>query len=556
VHDDVTASWQREPAEAHLRAVLGVLEEGIVSFDATARVVAANASAHRILGLDRADLDEPSWWERLRPRDADGTPVSPPLPRDGDQLVRITRPGDGRTRVLLVRQRPLEDGGAVISLRDQTDERRTREQLAALTVRDTLTGLPNRAAALAAIEDPPYPDFALLLVDVDAFRAVNMGLGQHGGDAVLREAAARLRGALPRSAGVARFGGDEFLVLAKAADPAAARAVAERVRDGFDAPFESADGARLTASIGVAMSGCAADGAGLIAAAEAALAQARAHGRGLVEVFDDELRRRTDDRRALTVDLRSAIEQEQIEVVYQPIVDLLDARTRTIGVEALARWTHPDRGPIPPSVFVALAEEAGMVQVLGRRVLVRACREIALLDGELRLSVNVSGRQVAAGAIDHDVRAALTASGLDPAMLALELTESALMADAGPTIDAIAALRLLGVRLLIDDFGTGYSSLARLRRLPVDGLKIDRSFVAGLGTVTVDTAIVEAVLTMAHALRLPVVAEGVETDEQSARLRALGCPRAQGYLFGRPMSLAALRERLDRERRDVARSAG
>ena len=547
------------PVDGPVLTALELLDEGVITLDGDLRVVGANPSALRILGLERDALDQPRWWERVRPRHSDGS--TPQLPdvlrrRARDVMVRIRRARDGRPRILLVHHAPLETGGTVVAFRDCTDERRTRERLEATALRDALTGLPNRLAALHAVENAVGSGgpFALLLVDVDGFRAVNTGMGQGTGDAVLREAAARLRGALPRSAHAARFGADDFLVLAACDGEAAARACAERVRDAFAAPFAAGQGAHLTASVGIVTHDAAPDSAGLLAAAEAALARAQARGRGLVEVFDDALRRSTEDRLALIADLRQAIEGDRIEVHYQPIMALESGDPRLVGVEALARWTHPARGAIPPSVFVALAEDAGLIRALGRRVLARACSDVAALregmspDGQdLELTVNVSARQVASGLLEHDVRAALSASGLPPQALALELTETALMDDAGPRIDALIALRSVGVRLMIDDFGTGYSSLARLRRLPLDGLKIDRSFVSGLGSVRIDTAIVEAVLTMAAALRLPVVAEGVETREQARMLRNLGCPRSQGFLHGRPMRLADLRLRLKSE---------
>jgi diguanylate cyclase (GGDEF)-like protein/PAS domain S-box-containing protein len=547
-----------KPGGEHVLTALELLDEGVIALDDALRVVDANGSALRILGLDREALDQPGWWDLVRPRRMDGS--TPRLPdsfrrRARDVTVRIRRGGDGRARVLLVHHQPLDDGGSVVAFRDCTDERRTRERLEATAMRDALTGLPNRAAALRAVEEAVRggEPFALLHIDVDGFRTVNTGLGQGAGDAVLREVAGRLRGALPRSARAARFAADDFLVITTSDGEAQARACAERVRDAFAAPFAAGQGTHLTASIGIVTHQGASDAAGLVAAAEAALARAQARGRGLVEVFDDALRRSTEDRLALIADLRQAIESDRIDVHYQPIVALDRGEPRLVGVEALARWTHPTRGPIPPSVFVALAEDAGLVRALGRRVLARACLDVAGLRDSMRqardleLAVNVSARQVATGLLEHDVRAALSASGLPPRTLGLELTETAMMDDAGPRIDALVALRSVGVRLVIDDFGTGYSSLARLRRLPLDGLKIDRSFVSGLGSVPVDTAIVEAVLTMAAALRLPVVAEGVETREQARMLRNLGCPRSQGFLHGRPMGLDELRLRLKSE---------
>ncbi|MCW3007670.1 MAG: hypothetical protein JWP17_2296 [Solirubrobacterales bacterium] len=542
--------------EEHLLAVLGLLDEGVLALDGQSRVVTANQSAMRILGLERPALDAERWWEQLRARNDDGS--APVLPGEfhlagHDVSVHIRRGGDRRLRQLMVRRQPLTADGTILTFRDCTDEQAAYRRYAAAELRDPLTGLPNRAAALAELGEAlgSGDSFALLLVDVDAFRMVNTGLGQEAGDAVLREIACRLRGALPREARAARFGGDEFLVLAPALTEAAARAVAERIRDAFSAPFVSGQGAQLTASIGIAMTGAARDPAGMVAATEAALGRARTRGRGLVELFDDALRRATEDRLELIADLRLAIDADRIEVAYQPIVCLAEDTPRLVGVEALARWNHPRRGAVSPAVFITLAEESGLVRALGRRVLARACMEIAtmraeqpLLAGHLELSVNVSARQVASGLLEHDVRAALAASGLAANALTLELTETALMDDAAPRLDALAALRRAGVRLVIDDFGMGYSSLARLRRLPLDGLKIDRSFISGLGTAPIDQAIVEAVLTMADALALPVVAEGVETREQSRALRLLGCPRAQGFLHGRPMGLGELHIRL------------
>ncbi len=555
IEQDQAAGHRRD----HLLTALDLVEEGVLSLDAELRVVGANAAARRILGLTSAQLRRPRWWELVRPRRSDGTAADFEAAMRAparDVAVRIRRPSDGRSRRLLVQHAPLPGGGTVVTFRDRTEEERTSARLASSALRDRLTGLPNRAAAVAEIERAmaaPDTPFALLLVDIDAFHAVNTSVGQAAGDAVLREAAGRLRGVLPREARAARFGADDFAVVAPAADEAAARAVAERIGDAFAAPFVAGQGAHLSASVGVALGDAARDAAGVIAAAEAALGRAKARGRGLVHVFDDELRRSTADRLALTADLRAAIDADALSLVYQPIVEISNGTARLVAIEALARWDHPQRGAIPPDRFVVLAENAGLVRSLGRRVLARACLEVAALRrdhpdtaGSLRLSVNVSARQIASGLLEHDVRAALGASGLPPQALSLELTETALMEDGGARIDPLLAVRDVGVRLFLDDFGTGYSSLARLRRLPLDGLKIDRSFVAGLGAVRVDGAIVEAILTMAQALELPVVAEGVETRDQARILRSLGCPLAQGYLHGRPMPLEQLRDRLAR----------
>ncbi len=547
---------ERETTEEHLRAVFGVLTDGVISLDRDGQVLAANPSALAILGVEREALNDPAWWDHVRPVVPGGR-----RPRLPDALratrhnlaVRIRRSSDGRRRDLRLSVQALDSGAIVLSFRDCTDELRTREQLEALAHRDRITGLPNRTAVLERIDELHGEEapFALVLVNVDGFSTVNTGFGHRAGDAVLTEIAGRLRGALPRSATPARVGGDEFLIVGRAGDEAAARGLAERVQDAFAAPFQTIDGAQLTASIGIALGDSARDPAGLVVAAEAALDRAQARGRGLVALFDEQLRASLEDRLALVADLRRAIERDELDVVYQPIVTLERGGGVICGVEALARWTHPVRGPVPPGTFVPLAEDAGLVRALGRRVLARACLEMAKVRaempkaaGRIELSVNVSARQVASGLLGHDVRAALTASGLEPSALALELTETALMDDSGPPLGTLDALRKLGVRLVIDDFGTGYSSLGRLRLLPLDGLKIDGSFVAGLEPGSVDSAIVEAVLTMARALDLPAVAERVETREQAQRLMELGCPRAQGFLLGRPMALRSLRDLL------------
>jgi diguanylate cyclase (GGDEF)-like protein/PAS domain S-box-containing protein len=547
---------ERETTEEHLHAVFGVLTDGVISLDREGRVLAANPSALEILGVERAALDDAAWWDHVRPAIPSGR--RPPLPDALHETrhnlsIRIRRPSDGRRRHLRLSVQALDSGAIVLSFRDCTEELRAREQLETLAHRDRVTGLPNRRAILERIDElhADGAPFALVLVNVDGFSTVNTGFGHAAGDAVLSEIAGRLRGAMPRSARPARFGGDEFLIVGRAGGEAAARALAERVLDAFAAPFQTIDGAQLTASVGIALGDSAKDPAGLVVAAEAALERAQARGRGLVAVFDDQLRASLEDRLALVAELRRAIERDELDVVYQPIVTLERDSSVICAVEALARWTHRERGAVPPATFVPLAEDAGLIRALGRRVLARACLDMARVRAELpraagalELSVNVSARQVASGLLEHDVRAALTASGLEPSALALELTETALMDDAGPPLDTLGALRKLGVRLVIDDFGTGYSSLGRLRRLPLDGLKIDGSFVAGLEPGSVDTAIVEAVLTMARALDLPAVAERVETSEQAQRLIELGCPRAQGYLLGRPMQLGNLRDLL------------
>jgi diguanylate cyclase (GGDEF)-like protein len=431
------------------------------------------------------------------------------------------------------------------------ERRRTEERLRHTALTDALTGLPNRTLLLDRLALAlrhgvrTGAAVALFCLDLDNFKVVNDSLGHRAGDELLRAVGERLREALRPGDTVARFGGDEFAVLCEAvADEVEATRIADRIVAALEPAFAIEGAPRIArASIGLVL---AAPGGGrapedLLADADAAMYRAKERGRGRWELFDEALRARLTARLRIEEDLRHALEHapSQLAVAYQPIFRLADRGLR--AVEALVRWHHPIRGLVPPGDFIGVAEESGLVVALGEHVLRTACRQVAewrrsapALD--LRLTVNVSARQIAEPGIADVVADALAESGLPATALGLEITEGLLLEDSTSTSQTLQALRARGVVLVLDDFGTGYSSLGYLLRHPLDALKVDRSFVAALGEDgNGDGAIVEAIVGMARALGMPTIPEGVETEAQLARLRSMGCDFAQGFHLARPL---------------------
>ena len=416
---------------------------------------------------------------------------------------------------------------------------RTNEQQ---LLRDPLTGLPSRLQLMSRLQsalarsERTGTQVAVLFLDLDRFKVVNDSLGHHAGDRLLLAVTERLRKAVRRHEVPARFGGDEFvLVCEDVLDVQDAIAVAERLIKALALPFEIGDGqAFIAASVGIALTGDpAASPDDLVRDADAAMYRAKEGGGGRWSVFDHIVRERAVARQATETALRAALVNDDLVVHFQPEVSV--ATGDIVGVEALVRWERPGVGLVPPADFIPIAEETGLIVPIGAWVLAEACRQATTFDdGRLVVRVNVSARQLAEPGLAETVKAALDESGLPPERLCLEVTESVVLEDGDRCVAALQALRDIGVGVSLDDFGTGYCSLSYLRRLPIDSLKIDRSFVRGLGLEADDDSIVTSVIDLARSLGVSVVAEGVETQEQLAGLRARGCDTMQGFLFARP----------------------
>jgi diguanylate cyclase (GGDEF)-like protein/PAS domain S-box-containing protein len=439
---------------------------------------------------------------------------------------------------------------------------RSEESIRHNALHDPLTGLPNRVlfldrlAHVLAKRDESGPRAAVFFMDIDNFKLINDSLGHDSGDRLLKAVGPRLTEAVRPSDTIARFGGDEFVVLCEETeDGRDALRVAERLQQALGQPFVL-DGEPhfLTASIGVALATGRYEGPeALMRDADAAMYRAKDRGRGECELFDDTLRNQVIGRLRLENALRGVVERDELRAYYQPIVSLETGAVT--GLEALMRWHHDGLGPVSPLEFIPIAEDTGLIVPLGAWMLEEVCRQAVRWAEELGvepppISVNLSPRQVAHAELVPTVARVLEEHGVPASWLALEITENVLISEAESPWNTLQALKKLGVTLMLDDFGTGYSSLSYLKRFPVDVLKIDRTFVDGVGSEAEDSAIVNAIVRMARALDLGVVAEGVETDAQVDALRRLGCERAQGFLFGRPGPAAQITPMLQRAEPD------
>jgi diguanylate cyclase (GGDEF)-like protein len=426
------------------------------------------------------------------------------------------------------------------------------QQLGHLALHDTLTELPNRAlaverldAALARLRDPGSM-VAVLFLDLDRFKIVNDGLGHDTGDELLVAVGSRLAASVRRNDTVARFGGDEFVIVCEdLTDEKQVEELADRAIHALSEPF-ALDRAEVvvTASIGIAVTRRASDRpASLLRDADAAMYRAKSRGGARYELFDQAMHTQAVTRLLTERGLREALERDELRVLFQPQFEL--ASSLRVADEALLRWAHPVRGLIAPGEFIEVAEETGIIVPIGAWVLGQVCERASRArtegpdNGQLCVSANISARQLLRPDFPRVVRAALRTYDLDPSALCLEIAEHVLLDDQETTSGVLNALKEIGLRLAIDDFGTGGSSLTYLRRYPFDELKIDRAFVAGLGNSAADDAIVAATIDMAHALGMVVAAEGVETEVQRARLVELGCDRAQGYYLAPPEAVAA-----------------
>ena len=439
--------------------------------------------------------------------------------------------------------------GLSVFFHDISERKAAEAKLEELATRDSLTGLPNRAWINSRVDEmlgraAPGGVATIFFIDLNRFKEINDSMGHATGDLLLQQVSERLCQCMRPGDVVARLGGDEFVVAATCTGPEAASAIAQRLLAQLKTPFY-ADGLEMCvgASIGISLAAPGVTTQQLFQSADTAMYKAKASGAGGFAFFDPSMCVEAKRTLKLEMALNKALELAQFEVYYQPRIDLRSKRI--LGLEALLRWNHPELGQISPLEFIPLAEERGHIQAIGAWVLGEACRTIKMLNAryrlDLRVSVNVSARQLRSQSFVDHVLHALAESQVDPASIELEVTESALIVDLGQSADMLRRLKEEGVRLSLDDFGTGYSSMSYLRQLPVDILKLDRSFVnqdaSGFGFVA-------ALVDMAHALGLSVVAEGIETPELMGKLEGMGCDEGQGYLFAQPMPLHALEDYL------------
>jgi diguanylate cyclase (GGDEF)-like protein/PAS domain S-box-containing protein len=561
-----TASEALRESEARYRTVVEGVHDVIFRVDALGQWALLNRAWEELTGHAVADSIGHPITDFIHPDDREvhadlARHVSDGERDDYEHELRVVG-RDGAIIWVEAHGRPLRDEegqfrGMSGTLTDITLRRELEERLLRQAFHDDLTGLPNRALFRDRVEqaltrgsrEPRLA--ALMFLDLDRFKTVNDGFGHHVGDGLLVSIASRLRDALRPEDTIARLGGDEFAIIVEdVATPKKAIVLAERIAAVFNAPFRFEDHEiTIRSSIGLVLArGVNRTADELLRDADVAMYRAKVNGRGSYAIFEPSMQTEVAARMALESDLREAVEHGRLSLAYQPIVDL--KTTAIVGVEALARWTHPVRGDVPPSVFIPIAEESGLILAIGAQVLRRACGDIADLRKRggaatsLRLSVNLSPRQLGEPTIVDEVLGALTDAGLPPDALDIEITES-LMLDCGE--EGLAYLRRLrgaGCGVTFDDFGTGFSSLGNLRSLPIDGLKIDITFVSAMLAGGVEATVVDAVIRLGAALNVAVVAEGVEDAETAERLLELGCPLAQGYYFGRPEPVAALAARL------------
>ena len=427
--------------------------------------------------------------------------------------------------------------------------RAANDELVHLATHDALTGLPNRTLLADRIEralvdaDRSGGCFAILFLDLDRFKVVNDSAGHHVGDALLRAMAHRIHGCLRRSDTLSRHGGDEFVVLLKDLDrPESAAELARKILAALKPAFRiEPHELHMSASVGISVyPGDGTTAEALLTNADAAMYHAKQSGRNAYKFFAPAMNAFAHERLELESGLRRALQENEFELHYQPKVDIDSGEV--VSLEALVRWRHPTRGLVPPAAFIPIAEECGLIAPLGEWVLRTACTQNRVWQDAglkpMRIAVNVSARQFRQGKLLDFVRSVLEETGLQAQYLELELTESTVMANAEESVRILKSLSDMGVHIAIDDFGTGYSSLAYLKRLPLNVLKVDRSFVTDLARSQDDASIVQAVISMAHSLRLKVIAEGVETREQLELLKSLGCDQFQGFYYSTPVDAA------------------
>jgi diguanylate cyclase (GGDEF)-like protein/PAS domain S-box-containing protein len=531
-----------------LDTALENMSQGLAMFDENGRVILCNERYARMTGVPFADVQGQSLLDLFKFRKTAGDFTDDPqevfsrILADvglGKSAMRIMQTLKGRS--IRVIEEPMTGGGWVATLEDITAWREAQEKLAYLAHHDPLTGLPNRTKFREELEQTLRRvnrdgRLAVLCLDLDHFKEINDSLGHPIGDALLKEVASRLSISVREGDTVGRLGGDEFAIVQAGTDLQASESssLADRLVAIIGAPY-AIHGHQLNIGVSIGIAFAPNDGDDpdqLLKNADMALYRAKEDGRGIYRFFETGMDARAQARRILEIDLRAALTRDEFEVHYQPIHEL--KTDQITAFEALVRWKHPLRGMISPMDFIPLAEETGLINQLGDWVLRRACMDAASWSRDVRVAVNLSPVQFKNPNLVQAVMSALTACGLAPERLELEITESVLLQDSAATLAILHKLRSFGVQISMDDFGTGYSSLSYLRSFPFDKIKIDRSFVHELATREDSMAIVRAVTGLGKSLGISIVAEGVETNEQLGLLRTEGCTEVQGFLFSRP----------------------
>jgi diguanylate cyclase (GGDEF)-like protein/PAS domain S-box-containing protein len=559
------ANAELRRADAELRAMLEATPDATIRVDRSLRVVYLNPAAADLYGAPAVELLDLSLRELAGT--VNGQAMLEPFESALLRALETGQPGEVEgeavvngapiylhTRIVPEHDRMGAVSGLLLVSRDLTARKRVEDLLAERALRDPLTGLANRVLltdrldqALMRLERNPGA-LAVLFLDLDHFKVVNDSLGHAAGDAMLIEVARRIIRSARRSDTIARFGGDEFVVLCENLPGLeAALPVAERILTELKEPFfHAGEEIRPNASLGIALAGSHETTAEvLLRDADAAMYQAKARRSGGYQVFDSSVRERVISRLSMENDIRRGLERGEFRLEYQPMIGLGDKRL--VGVEALARWQRADGTVVQPAQFIPVAEETGLIVPLGSWVLNESLRQLALWNAgvpagrrALTMAVNISGRQLAHPKLAEEVADALARHRVPARLLTLEITETAMLEESLISGDVFEQLQQLGVQLALDDFGTGYSSLGHLRRFPVNVLKIDRMFVEGLEPGSGESAIVAAVTAMARALGITTVGEGIETVRQLEALVGLGCDEGQGFLLARPMEPEAL----------------
>ncbi len=547
---DVTDDLKVEQAFREMVAVVESSEDAILATTLDGTITSWNAAATALTRFARDEVVGTPLSSLFAPDQVAEAAVMLSRMADGEMVREHTtfwQRSDGTTVPVHCTASPVRGDDGVVSGMSVVARQQAAEAIRHAALHDPLTNLPNRDLLMDRLRTALAQSqrrakrIAVLIIDLDSFKDVNDSLGHATGDLVLAEMAARLAGAVRVGDTVARFGGDELVIVRETSDEEETSRFAARLLDCMTEPMDLGAGSEIfvSACIGAAISRPDASAEDLVREADAALYRAKENGRSAIEFFDEDLRSRARSRVDLGGALRRALERGELFLVHQPVVTLGNITLR--GSEALIRWAHPERGVISPLDFIPLAEETGLIIPVGEWVLSEAIRQMAgwrrkyAMAGNFSVSVNLSARQLASPDLVATVSTALSSSAVPPECVYLEITETTLLSQVASHMDTLRLLRELGVHLTVDDFGTGYSSLSYLRQLPIDSLKIDRSFIDGLGTDSNDTAIVEAVLGLAKVLDLDVVAEGVETREQLGLLREMGCRTGQGFLFSEPL---------------------